>query len=479
MSEEPVFRKVVNSTIRPASHMAVLSRREIEQLRDVSGTGLHKLFRKCALAVLSSGSQVDNCEELMAMYPDFDIQVRERHQGIILEVVNAPADAFVDDQLIEGIRYHLFSILRDILYLRDISSNHKQIAPNDQISHEIFYRLRHAGAFHPGKKPNTVVCWGGHAIPVEEYDYTKEIGYHLGLRGIDICTGCGAGAMKGPMKGAAIAHAKQRHIKERHIGLTEPGIIAAEAPNAIVNELIVMPDIEKRLEAFIRLGHVLIVFPGGVGTMEELLFVLGVLSHPKNQEIELPIFLTGPESSSSYFDAVIRFIEMTLGSTALNLVRKVIGDPVLVAKLVSDALRHVTRERQQRDDSYHFNWSLHIEKEFQEPFTPDHESMAKLQLTRDLPTQELAANLRRALSGIVSGNVKEQGINAIRKHGPFQITGEPELMDAMDELLTSFAKQGRMKVKGDYIPCYEIVTSTRPPETAQAQTLKRETTVST
>ncbi|WP_063370443.1 nucleotide 5'-monophosphate nucleosidase PpnN [Sedimenticola thiotaurini] len=479
MSKEPVFNKVVNSTIRPASHMAVLSRREIEQLRDVSGTGLHKLFRKCALAVLSSGSQVDNCEELMSMYPDFDIQVRERHQGIVLEVVNAPANAFVDDQLIEGIRYHLFSILRDILYLRDISSNHKQISPNAQISHEIFYRLRHAGAFHPGKKPNTVVCWGGHAIPVEEYDYTKEIGYHLGLRGIDICTGCGAGAMKGPMKGAAIAHAKQRHIKERHIGLTEPGIIAAEAPNAIVNELIVMPDIEKRLEAFIRLGHVLIVFPGGVGTMEELLFVLGVLSHPKNQEIKLPIFLTGPESSSSYFDAVIRFIEMTLGSTTLNLVRKVIGDPVLVAKLVSDALRQVTRERRQRDESFHYNWSLHIEKEFQEPFTPDHESMAKLQLSRELPTQQLAANLRRALSGIVSGNVKEQGIEAIRKYGPFQIKGEPELMNAMDELLTSFAQQGRMKVKGDYVPCYEIVKSNPTAETEQQQSSKRETTLLT
>ncbi|WP_051301844.1 nucleotide 5'-monophosphate nucleosidase PpnN [Sedimenticola selenatireducens] len=461
MLKETVFhKKVVNSTIRPASRMAILSQREIEQLRDVTGTGLHRLFRKCALAVLSSGSQIDNCEELMSLYPDFDIQVRERHQGIVLEVANAPADAFVDDQLIEGIRYHLFSILRDILYLHDTTSNHKQIAPNMQISHEIFYRLRHAGAFHPGKRPNTVVCWGGHAIPAEEYDYTKEIGYHLGLRGIDICTGCGAGAMKGPMKGAAIAHAKQRHTNERHIGLTEPGIIAAEAPNAIVNELIVMPDIEKRLEAFIRLGHVLIVFPGGVGTMEELLFVLGVLSHPDNHDIELPIFLTGPESSSSYFDAVIRFIEMTLGSTALNLVRKVIGNHTLIAKLVSDALLHVTKERRQRDDSFHYNWSLHIEKEFQEPFVPDHESMAKLQLSRDLPMQELAANLRRALSGIVTGNVKEQGINAIREHGPFQINGEPELMNAMDELLTSFARQGRMKVTGEYVPCYEIVKAT-------------------
>ncbi len=476
MLREIEFHKVVNSTIDPAPHMAILSRREIEQLRDVTGTGLHKLFRKCALAVLSSGSQIDNCEELMSMYPDFDIQVRERHQGIVLEVANAPAIAFVDDQLIEGIRYHLFSVLRDILYLRDTASNHKHIAPSQQTSHEIFYRLRHAGAFHPGKKPNTVVCWGGHAIPVEEYDYTKEIGYYLGLHGIDICTGCGAGAMKGPMKGAAIAHAKQRHSKGRHIGLTEPGIIAAEAPNAIVNELIVMPDIEKRLEAFIRLGHVLIIFPGGVGTMEELLFVLGVLTHPENQDIELPIILTGPESSSSYFDSVIRFIEMTLGSTALNLVRKVIGNPGLVAKLANDSLLHVTRERRQRDDSFHYNWSLHIDRAFQEPFIPDHESMAKLQLTRDLPPQVLAANLRRALSGIVTGNVKEQGINAIRERGPFQIKGDPELMNAMDELLTSFARQGRMKVKGEYIPCYEIVNVIEPVDADRSRASEPETT---
>ena len=55
--------------------------------------------------------------------------------------------------------------------------------------------------------------------------------------------------MKGPMKGATIAHAKQRIHGGRYLGLTEPGIIAAEAPNPIVNELVILPDIEKRLEA--------------------------------------------------------------------------------------------------------------------------------------------------------------------------------------------------------------------------------------
>ena len=56
-----------------------------------------------------------------------------------------------------------------------------------------------------------VVCWGGHSISRSEYDYTKEVGYQMGLRSLDICTGCGPGAMKGPMKGATIGHAKQRY----------------------------------------------------------------------------------------------------------------------------------------------------------------------------------------------------------------------------------------------------------------------------
>jgi predicted Rossmann-fold nucleotide-binding protein len=101
---------------------------------------------------------------------------------------------------------------------------------------------------------------------------------------MDICTGCGPGAMKGPMKGATIGHAKQRH-EGRYIGITEPGIIAAESPNPIVNKLVIMPDIEKRLEAFVRVGHGIIVFPGGVGTAEEILYILSVLMNPKNNAV--------------------------------------------------------------------------------------------------------------------------------------------------------------------------------------------------
>ena len=124
--------------------------------------------------------------------------------------------------------------------------------------------LRNAAILRPRFNPNQVVCWGGHSIKRSEYDYTKEVGYEMGLRGLDICTGCGPGAMKGPMKGATIGHAKQRIRGSRYVGITEPGIIAAESPNPIVNALVIMPDMEKRLEAFVRVGHGIIVFPGGV-----------------------------------------------------------------------------------------------------------------------------------------------------------------------------------------------------------------------
>ncbi len=117
---------------------------------------------------------------------------------------------------------------------------------------------------------------------------------------MDICTGCGPGAMKGPMKGATIAHAKQRVADARYVGITEPGIIAAEPPNPIVSELVIMPDIEKRLEAFVRLGHGVVVFPGGVGTAEEIFYLLGILLHPENKYLPFPLILTGPSTSKTH-----------------------------------------------------------------------------------------------------------------------------------------------------------------------------------
>ena len=452
--------ETIDAVLSPLGQLNVLSKFEVATLLDSSQSGLYKLFRNCALAVLNTGNDVDDGKELLERYHTFDISIIQQERGIKLAVKGAPANAFVDGKMIKGISEHLFTVLRDVIYNNyEINGNTKfNLKTTEGITDAVFHMLRNANLLQPGFDPNLVVCWGGHSISRGEYDYTKEVGYQLGLRGLDICTGCGPGAMKGPMKGATIGHAKQRVNSGRYIGITEQGIIAAEAPNPIVNQLTIMPDIEKRLEAFVRLGHGIIVFPGGAGTTEEILYILGILLHPDNKDIPFPLVFTGPASSAEYFERVDKFIGDTLGAEAQSHYKIIVNDPEAVAQEMVTGIKQVREFRKQSDDAYYYNWQLKISPDLQQPFIPTHDNMRNLELHKNQPSYLLAANLRRAFSGIVAGNVKEEGILTIEEFGHFELHGDPEIMHPVDELLTSFAQQNRMKLPGrEYKPCYRVI----------------------
>ena len=101
---------------------------------------------------------------------------------------------------------------------------------------------------------------------------------------------------------------------------------------------------------------------------------------------------------------------------------------------------------------------MKIEHDLQRPFHPTHENMRRLKLQGNQPKHSLAANLRRAFSGIVAGNVKNEGIREIEKHGSFEIHGDAAIMGPMDALMSSFVAQQRMKLSTKkYNPCYRIV----------------------
>jgi len=443
----------VSTRLYPAGMLNTLSRHEVKRLRNASQGELGDLVRRCALAVLNSGIQGDDAESLLSLYQDFEIKVQQVNRGLRLELINAPGSAFVDGEIIEGIRELLSSVIRDLVYFdSEISGNlHHDLGSSSGITNAVFELLRNARALIPQVDPDMVVCWGGHSIGRHEYDYTKECGYQLGLRRLNIITGCGPGAMKGPMKGANVAHTKQRVNSRRYIGISEPGIIAAESPNPIVSELIIMPDIEKRLEAFVRLGHGIIVFPGGVGTAEEILYLLGVLLNPGNRDMPLPMVLTGPPAAATYFEQIDNFIRLSLGEEACSLYQIVIDDSEKVARIMTEGMDEVRQYRIKYNDAFYFNWLLTIEESFQIPFRPTHENMLALEFDRELGLHELAANLRRMFSGIVAGNVKPEGLRAIREQGPMQ---------ALDDMLTSFVANNRMKLPGSsaYEPCYRIVS---------------------
>lgn len=449
----------VNTRISPAGGLDILSRNEVARLRSASGNGQHHMLRSCALAVLTSGDISDDPHSMFEQYPDFDIQVLQQDRGIKIELTHAPAQAFVDGKLIRGINELLVAVVRDIVYMTtQVAQGGFDLDDSSGITHAVFEILRNARVLRPNTDPNLVVCWGGHSISTHEYEYTKKVGYQLGLRGLDICTGCGPGAMKGPMKGATIAHAKQRRYKNRYIGLTEPGIIAAEAPNPIVNELVILPDIEKRLESFVRMAHGIIVFPGGAGTAEEILYLLGILLHPDNAGLPFPMILTGPASAAAYFEQIDQFLRLTLGDEVASHYQIIIDDPAAVAKTITKGVHSVRQHRLVTQDAFFFNWSMRIPFSFQRPFPPTHEAMRSLALHPDRPQHELAADLRRAFSSIVAGNVKADGVAEIAAHGPFEIDGDPTIMRALDKLLQAFVAQDRMKIPGGaaYVPCYRV-----------------------
>ena len=417
------------------------------------------MLRRCMLAVLNSGSDSDDAREVLECFRDFEIGFIQQDQGLKISLSNAPGRAFVDGKMIRGTRELLFAVLRDIVYTRNeiIDSGRFDLDSGAGITDAVFHIARNAGLLRRDGDVRLVVCWGGHAIDREEYEYSKQVGYELGLRGLNVCTGCGPGAMKGPMKGATIGHAKQRIRKGRYIGITEPGIIAAESPNPIVNSLVIMPDIEKRLEAFVRVGHGIVVFPGGVGTAEEILYLLGILLHPDNQAQPLPMIMTGPASSEPYFRQIDAFVGATLGKEAQQRYSIIIGDPRAVARRARAAMEEVQKFRRQHGDAFYFNWRLAIPLDYQQPFAATHQSMAALDVSDSLPPHELAAVLRRVFSGIVSGNVRDDTIEQIEKHGPFDIHGSARIMALLDELLAAFVAQRRMKISGsDYQPCYRV-----------------------
>ncbi|HVO46135.1 MAG TPA: nucleotide 5'-monophosphate nucleosidase PpnN [Steroidobacteraceae bacterium] len=460
MDSSIIVSEFVDARVGPRGSLENLSQDEIGKLLSSGRGGLYPLFRKCALAVLNSGADTDNAKEIFDRYRDFDVEILRQAWGVKLEMHNAPASAFVDGEMIHGIKEHLFAVLRDVVYIANeiVDSGRFDLADSASITNAVFHILRNARVLDYKSRPNLVVCWGGHSIGSEEYQYTKRVGYEMGLRGLDVCTGCGPGAMKGPMKGATIGHAKQRIEHGRYIGVTEPGIIAAEPPNPIVNQLVILPDIEKRLEAFVRLAHGIVVFPGGAGTAEEILYLVGMLLDPANREQPFPVVFTGPRESAAYFEHILRFIGATLGTEATRRFTVVVDDPAEVARHMVRSMAQVREFRRHHNDSYNFNWLLAVRPEFQRPFEVTHESMRAVALDRSQPPHLLAANLRRVFSGIVTGNVKDYGIQAIERHGPYEIAGDPGIMRLLDELLAAFVAQRRMKLPGStYRPVYRLV----------------------
>ena len=168
-----------------------------------------------------------------------------------------------------------------------------------------------------------------------------------------------------------------------------------------------------------------------------------------NESIPVPIIFTAPADFKDYFAAVDRFIKSTLGEQATHHYQIVIDNASMVAQLTLRNLNRVTAQRRRTNESYAFNWGLSIPENMQIPFHVNHENMAELRLFSELPSPELVSELRKVFSGIVAGNVKPYGIRQVNQHGPYQLSGDADLMGAIDTLLAECVANQRMKISAE------------------------------
>lgn len=432
--------------------LEALMPRQIEKiaadLQQINGS-----LRRILLAILGSGIQTDNFNQVLETYSDFDVRLTPAGDYINLTLLNAPAEIMVDGRIITGFKELLFSAIRDVLFYREQLDKNLDWESPDTIKTFIFKILSHAKVIQENPS-SRIVCWGGHAVGPEEYDYAKKVGYQLGLRGHQVITGCGHGIMKAPMKGATYGYDKEKiSPRPSYIGYTEPGIIEVQPPNPIVDRLVILPDIEKRLETFVRTGHGILIFPGGPGTLEELMYILALLDSQKNELANLPLILTGPECSKEYWARVNAFVGNVLGFEAQAKYKIIINNPEKVAHEITQEALSLIAQRSQLQKSRHFNWDIQIPPDLQRAFNPTHENVAGLKVDPSQSLSERAQNMRKILSAIVAGSVKEAGIQAIEEKGKFQIQIDPCYAEALSDLLEFLVRQNRAKIGDVYELC--------------------------
>lgn len=136
--------------------MDLLSSAEATQLVKSANGHLAPLLRDCALAVLSYGSHADNANDLLASNQSFKLEIVDNGTLIKLLLTNPPSNAFVDGEIIEGIREHLYAVLRDIIYVSDKLADWR--ARGDFTSDIVFRILRNTKLLDEQPRPPLAVC---------------------------------------------------------------------------------------------------------------------------------------------------------------------------------------------------------------------------------------------------------------------------------------------------------------------------------
>lgn len=311
---------------------------------------------------------------------------------------------------------------------------------------------------NPDTDELSIVFQGGARISDAEYQFAKQVGAHISLHNHapkKFITGGGRGIMRAPHSGALAAGIERGELDTVACGISCGKIIAAEPPNSLVKKLAVFEKMETRLEAFTRSGQLTTLFPGGTGTFEEMLYVLAVLMEEKNRGVHYSFLLVGDETMREHYEVLLNTLEATLGKDVIDESglrdRICVGKPEDVAqRIVYEAeaaqkarrleMLHNTTDPNIRMD---FHGGIHIPSGLRIPFQVTRENVAALQLDREQSPRDRIVNLRRMIYTATCVCVSTER-DEVEKNGPFEVSGDPQFLQAMKELMDYFVATKRL-----------------------------------
>ena len=378
-------------------------------------------------------------------------EVREKFDGLRVEVGESfgdfllicrgvPADCLYDGKNViwESVE-QISSTIRDVVFPPPEPENGADPAQRSAYLRKF---VEHSGLLYRGERQLVTFTWGGHKVSRAEYEFAKQVGYWtaLSMPAMENITGCGDGIMKAPFKGAQVGYGKQRTYERfgmrDFIGFTEKDILAAEAPNELVNRLVVFPNIEYRMEGFIRSAHRGRVHPGGVGTLEEILTMLAVRSMPENRDIPFEFDMVEREEGT-YFLELDQYLGLCFKDALAGLYTVHRGSPSRYARHVHETSSHLPMR-------YLWNDDWRFAPEVQHPFEVTFQSMEGLDLSRNQSPYELMAQLRRFFSAVVHLTVKDPDMLDSWGDDRPLIHGDTDILRATEAVYSRLCAQGRI-----------------------------------
>lgn len=133
----------------------------------------------------------------------------------------------------------------------------------------------------------------------EIYKATEKLAFKLGEEGVDVLTGGGPGLMEAANKGVRAGKEKSGS-KSKSFGITIELNQFEEEPSEHLEIKHHHRKFSSRLDDFMRLSHVVIVVPGGIGTVLELFFAWQLLQ--VGHMSERPIILVGKDMWTGLLD---------------------------------------------------------------------------------------------------------------------------------------------------------------------------------